>query len=220
MLRYEVEPAAFLLGVAAATSSNMQLFSVLTSTDDPARFAALDALRAGLRFHTNGARLLAAEVTPDEFGVATQETYMAALAELDRQRGTALKPNHYIVLGGRAAPSMMYGLSTGEGSNYILGGWADFTQVRPARIVACAVKHPGVVLRRLLTGGPQRLLEVLPEDELTGSFAEHAIDVTPLDRYMKYNPDGQDIADAVAAARAEIDAGEMDIAALIEQYRD
>jgi hypothetical protein len=224
-LRYDVTHSAFLLGVAAATSSNTQNFIAFTSVQDPDREDFLDGLFAGLRYRTGGAQLISAELQPDAQNLVTPEDYKAALERI-RQRGAgSFRVNHYIVAAGRVTPSVMYALSSDPTSAYVLGGWADFTQVRPAKVVCCGEKHPGGALAQLFDGAAS-LNDVLARlsggmvfgiDSGAADVTDFTADDHPL--YDDFNPDGVDIREAIETARGEILAGELDVEALIEEHK-
>jgi len=209
-LHYDIRAAAFLVGVAAGTSSRSQAFVAFTSTQDPHSADFLQCLRAGLRFRMAGANLLSASLTPDADNVVAPDEFKTKRDRIFATPG--LKTDHFIVDAGRATASIMFALSTKPTNGYLLGGYGDFRQVRPARVVCCIVKHPGSSLRKLLTGAKsvkdvQAAGMSLPKLDL----ANGGVDVTDFSAYAHYNPDSDDIADAVKDARGQILDGELDV---------
>jgi hypothetical protein len=228
VVRYDVAPVAFCLGVAAAASSSTPIFSVITSEADPDAQAFRDGVFGGLKYRTNGANTLEDTVPVGPDGLVSPETFRDSILKLSRRGGEAFKQcNHYIIATGRTTPSIMYALSSNETHGYVLGGWADFTRVRPARFVCCAVKHPGKALEFIFGERGTATLEgaALPPGsvpsgapEIVVGLDQGAVGLTDLNLYSRYNPDGDDIAEAVGQVFKEIEAGEFDYRATIDEF--
>ncbi len=207
---YDIAAAAYLLGVAAGTSSRTQAFLSFTNSQDPKADVFVRMLDNGIRYRMAGGGVLDTRLTPGDDGVIVPQDFSGKLAEVLSQ---GLKCNHYIVALGRATPSIMHALSSKPTNGYLLGGYGNFTQVRPARVVSCITKHPGVGLMRLLDGA-KSVAEVgqrAPKGMLTLGMSDGAVDVTTMDSYANFNPDAEDIEQALADARAQIESGELDI---------
>jgi basic membrane lipoprotein Med (substrate-binding protein (PBP1-ABC) superfamily) len=210
-ISYDVSDVAFMCGVAVAKSSVNGMFTMLASADDPQADAFLKAAKAGAKYQTNGAGV-ATMVVPETGGtdVLDPETFQQALQRIKDDYGDYFTPNHYIINLGRATPTIMQALASDA---YLVGAYADFTRVRPPRVLGCMEKHPGVALE-LLLGGLSSLGE-LPGQFNNGSLQyglkDGAVGFTDFSLYGRYNPDADDIKEAVEKVRAQILAGEMDI---------
>jgi len=207
--QYDVKEAAYLLGVAAGVSSRSQAFAMFTSTFDPNAATLVKTFTNGVHNRMTGGRVYHAEVMPDDDNIVPPPDFTKAFESI-MVPGRQL--DHLIVFCGRATPSMMFALSSKPTDGYLLGGYGDFTQVRPARVVGCIVKHPGVGLKKVLEGATS-LAEVKKRlgNGLTLTFKEGGVDVTDFNAYANYNQDADDIADAVKEVRSEIEGGEVDV---------
>jgi len=213
VVRYRVKDVAFLCGVAAAASSANAQFVALASAADPQADEFLKAVVAGAKYQANGAVTYIARVPTDQSGSVTRETFSMALNATLSKAGSYFKPSHYIVSLGRATPSVINGLCSKPFSGYVATGYADYRALWPERTICCAVKNPGAALNHLLaaTGGdPAKLAALAPQGYIELGFAEEAIGYADASLYARYNPDGQDIQDAVDAAAKLIRAGELD----------
>jgi hypothetical protein len=208
---YEVKEAAYLLGVAAGVSSKSQAFAMFTSTTDPNADTLVKAFTNGVHNRMTGGNVYAEQVMPDADEIVAPADFTGAFSAImaDPNR----KIDHFIVFCGRATPSIMYGLSSKPTNGFLLGGYGDFTQVRPARVVGCIVKHPGVALESTFNGvtSAADLAARLTPDHLKLTFQNGGVDVSDFSAYAHYNQDAEDIADAVEQVRSEIEGGEIDV---------
>jgi hypothetical protein len=157
----------------------------------------------------------------EQSGLITPETFLKLHGALNERMGQYFKSNHYILALGRATPSIMHALSQ-QSSSYVVGAYADYRAVRQSRVLGCALKRPGAALAyvfgRLEDG--DGLAAIADE---TGTIhvgiAEDAVGFTDFELYRRFNPDGDDIAEAVQGYWAEIKAGELDVPALIREFR-
>jgi|GEM_PF-2251069 len=223
-LSYDIRPVAFVCGLVAAASSNNGMFTIMAAETDPRAQDFLDGAWAGAKYQTNGA-VAAVMLLPvdEETGVLSPATYQRMLEAKQRQMGPYFACNHYILALGRATPSILHALSQHPVAGYVVGAYADYRAVRPARILGCALKHPGAALRFVLNehlGG--RELSDLADDSglIQVGLDQQAIGFTDFDLYTRHNPDGDDLAEAVSSVWAEIEVGELDVPELIERYLD
>ena len=221
-LSYDIRPVAFLCGVVAAASSNNGMFTIMAAETDPRAQDFLDGAWAGAKYQTNGA-VAADLILPidPEFGLITPETYRRMHTALIEEMGPYFASNHYIIALGRATPSILHAMSQEPISGYVVGAYADYRAVRPARVLGCALKHPGAALRYVLEErrAGRQLAELADERGLIRvGVDQRAVGFTDFDLYTRHNPDGDDLAEAVSSVWAEISVGELDVAELIEQY--
>ena len=210
VFKYDVKEAAYLLGVAAGFSSRSQAFAMFTSTTDPNADTLYKAFVNGMHNPMTGGNVYHEAVTPDADDIVLPADFTRAFESImsDPNR----KIDHFVVFCGRATPSIMYGLSSKPTNGYLLGGYGDFTQVRPARVVGCIVKHPGLGLKRLFEGA--RSLKELQDQLAQGitlTFKEGAVNLTDFNAYANYNQDAEKIAEGVKTARSQIEGGEIDV---------
>ena len=231
---YEIDEVAFLCGVAAAASSNTGKFVILATTADPEAMNFLNAARAGAFYYTNGAQVRGSLILAEPDGVVTPETFGASFSSLLKRAGSAFSQacNHYIIDLGRASPTVMYALTTKPYNGFVAGAYADFRQIRPARVIGCGIKHPGEMLKRLfsmpvpgaqagapaLTKGVPGLKTALPNGVLRLGLKDGAVGVAGYDLYKRYNSDGDDLDAAVTAAQGQILDGEIKVADEIKRY--
>jgi hypothetical protein len=142
-LRYDIKHSAFLSGVAAAQSSSLAHFGILYASDDPQGPEFAKAAAAGAKYQSNGAwnEARAVPVGPD--GYISPSDFETAFTQLKAQGGPNFAPDHYILDLGRSTPTIMNALSKKPVNAYLVGAYADFSTVRPARIIGCALKRPG-----------------------------------------------------------------------------
>jgi hypothetical protein len=210
IIQYDVREAAYLLGVAASVSSRSQAFVAFTSDQDPNADELLVAVENGIHNRMRGGNVYHERLSPDAAGIVAPEDFRGKLLPLIE----GLQTNHYIVVAGRATPSIMYALSSAPTSGYLLGGYGDFRQVRPARLVCCIVKRPGRVLAEWLEGATtpaELVVAVRGSADRRYGLGEGAVEVTDLRAYAKFNQDAEDIADAVEQVRREILEGELEV---------
>ena len=209
---YRIKDVAFLCGVAAAVSSNTGMFTVLASEADPDADEFLDAVEKGAKYMTTGAQVLTAIVPVGEDGEVTTESFKRTLLRVFEEGGPAFKCNHFIVALGRSTPSIMLALSSNPTNGYVVGAYADYRQVRPARVVGCALKRPGMALRYILdnlhTGVD--LADLAEDGVITVGLEEEAVGFTSFELYGRSNPDSEDIEQAVRDAEKYIRAGELE----------
>lgn len=243
-LHYDVTPVAFVAGVAAAASSNTSMFMALASKNDPDADAWLDGAFAGARFRANGAQMLVKKLESGPDGMVTPDSFLAAYEQLKAAGGPAFQCNHFLVCLGRSTPTIMLVLSKKPTNGYCLGGWADFTSVRPSRFVGCALKKPDMALAHIFghiqepadldklaawgeasaaaPSADSAAAEVRPDfgRVISVGLDEGAVGFTDLKDYSNFNPDGDDISEAVTQAIEEIKSGELDYAALIKESKE
>jgi basic membrane lipoprotein Med (substrate-binding protein (PBP1-ABC) superfamily) len=231
---YEIDEVAFMCGVAAAASSNTGKFVILATNVDPEANNFLNAARAGAFFITNGAQVRGSIVPADADGVIAPENFSAGFSSLMQNAGPAFDKacNHYIIDLGRATPTVMYALTQNPRNGFVAGAFADFRQVRPARVIGCAIKHPGEMLKRLfsmpapgvkattpaLTQGLAGLKTALPSGRLRLGLADGVVGMAGYDMYKRYNSDGDDIEGAVTTYLGQILKGELSVPDTIKQY--
>jgi hypothetical protein len=231
---YDVAPVAFLAGVAASASSNNASFIAIGSKDDPQSTLWLDGAYAGAKWQSNGTSMMTTRVPSGPEGLVLPQDYKDAMARLRQIAGPTFACNHYLVCAGRSTPSIAYALSSAPSSGYIAAGWADYRQVRPARFVGCALKHPGAALSWLFgpgaqsAGGRQFHALLAPGSpaaaaasivELPVGLAEGAVGFSDFNLYKQFNPDGADIEKAVLDAQSQIEADELDVRQIMEKYK-
>lgn len=213
IVRYKIKDVAFLCGVAAAASSANAQFVALASAADPQAAEFLKAVAAGAKYQANGAVTRTVTVPVGKDGIVTRETFSRALNETLAAAGSYFKPSHYIITLGRATPSVINGLCLPPFKGYVATGYADYRALWPERTICCAIKHPGAALKYILDrngSDPAKLAALAPQGFIELGFAEDAIGYTDTSLYSRYNPDGQDIQEAVDAAAKLIRAGELD----------
>lgn len=220
-IAYDIQPAAFLLGVAAAKSSNNGMFIVMASEDDPHAQEFLDAVWTGAKYTTNGAVVADTVLPMDDNGLITVEVFLQLQRQLRQRMGPYFDANHYILAVGRTTPTLLYACTSEPFKGYVAGGYGDFRQVRPARIVGCAEKRPGAALRYIFSQiGDGTLVDLADESGMIRvGLDESALGFTDLDMYSRVNPDGDDIAEAIENVWAEIQVGELDVPKLIEDFK-
>jgi len=211
---YQIKDVAFLCGVAAAASSPNAMFVVLGNSADPHAQEFLSAAKAGAKYYSNGAQTFTAVVQADEDGMVTPRAFEQAHLALLKRAGPYFTCNHYILALGRATPSVMLAISKKPINGYVTGGYADYRSVRPSRILGGAVKHPGVALTYILDspslrGGLSGLANLAPRGVITLGLKENAVGYADLDLYSRYNPDGEDIAQAVSDTLEQMRTGEL-----------
>jgi hypothetical protein len=178
--------------------------------------------------------MVSAVVQAGEDGEISPEEYQQGMAAAREQGGPDFAVNHYLAALGRATPSVLYALSSEPTSGYVVGGFGDFCQVRPGRFIGCALKKPGNAIRWLFGEGStdpsvQGLLaavngstsapDTAAEPQLIKvGVRQKAVGFSDLSLYSRYNPDGDDIADALERVWAQIEAEELDLSAVVEQY--
>lgn len=213
-VRYDIRPAAFVAGVAAAASSNNGMFIVMGSSDDPQAEQFLSAVEAGLKSYTNGAQVFTTIVKADADGLISPESFSRSRDAVLKAAGPYFASNHYILCLGRATPTALYAMTQKPVDGYVVGAYADYRIVRRARVLGCALKHPGAALRYILgqpalAQGVPGLASVATDGLIKVGLDEDAVGFTAFDLYSRYNPDGEDIAKAVEENLAEIKAGEQ-----------
>lgn len=237
VVSYDVTPVAFVAGVAAAASSNTGMFIAIGGSTDPDATEWLDAVYAGAKFHTNGAQMMTGIADAGEDKLVSPDEFLYVFKALMDRAGPGFRCNHYLISAGRATPSIMYALSKDPTDGYCLGGWADFTPVRPARFVGCAIKKPDQALRHILShiqtsadlakmaawnqasnSGDDAAAANASQFEIRVGLDEDAVGFTSFDLYGRFNPDSDDIQDAVENIWREIRSGEFDYQATIEKF--
>lgn len=231
---YDILPAAFAGGVAAAVSSNNAKFIALASSADPKAGDWLDGLYAGAKWQSNGTGMITAVLQAGEDGEISPEEFKQGMAAARAEGGPDFAVNHYLAALGRATPSVLYALSSAPTSGYVVGGYGDICQVRPGRFIGCALKKPGNAIRWLFGegAGDSAVKELLaaagsasPEQTASSEPAaikvglrQQAVGFTDVSLYSRYNPDGDDIADAVQRVWTQLEAEEIDLPAVVQQY--
>jgi len=221
-ISYDIQPVAFLLGIAAAESSNNGMFVVMASEADPHAQAFLDAVWTGAKYHTNGASV-ADIILPvsAEDGLITMDVFLQLHRQLRERMGQSFTANHFVLALGRTTPTLLYACTSEPFSGYVAGGYADFRQVRPARILGCAEKLPDAALRYIFSELGDGTLAGLADGDgmIAVGVEQEAVGFTGFEMYSRYNPDGDDIAEAVENVWAEIRTGELDVPRLIERFK-
>jgi len=222
IIEYDTQPVAFLCGVAAAASSNNGQFVIISAKSDPHAVEFLDAAWAGAKYHTNGAQAAVTTVPIDEVtGLVTPQTYANAVNGAKEEMGSAFNSNHYIIALGRATPAILNAVAKKPINGYIAAGYADYTAVRPARVVGCAVKRPSQAIRYIFDnlGADNDPVALADEDlRIKVGLKQEAVGISGYKLYKRYNPDGDDIEEQVNAVLGEILAEELDVAELVEKF--
>jgi hypothetical protein len=220
---YDIRPAAFISGIAAAESSNNGMFTIMANAADPHAQDFLDAAWTGAKFHTNGA-VVADTIMPveEQTGLVTPAAFRNLHRALNEEMGDYFVSNHYIFALGRATPSIMHAMTQQPFNGYVVGAYADYRAVRQGRVLGCALKHPGAALEHIFSRlqAGDSLASIADEDgTISVGIDEDAIGFTDLDLYSRFNPDGEDIAEVVEGYWNEIRVGELDVLGLIEEFR-
>jgi len=220
-IAYDIQPVAFLLGVAAAKSSNNGMFVVMASEDDPHAQEFLDAVWTGAKYTTNGAVVADTILPMDDSGLITLNVFLQLKRQLSQRMGRYFVADHYILAVGRTTPTLLYACTSEPFNGYVAGGYGDFRQVRPARILGCAEKQPGNALRYIFSQlGDGTLVDLADESGMIRvGLDQGAIGFTKFDMYSRSNPDGDDIAEAVENVWAEIQFGELNVPKLIKDFQ-
>lgn len=213
VVRYSIKDGAFLCGVAAAQSSVTSFFTAIAYSGDPQAEEFLAAVEAGAKYYKSSSFVAKITVPADgETGLVTPENFRTALSRVKSQLGSAFRSNHFIVSLGRATPTILRALSGAPENAYVLGGYSDYRNIRPAKIVGCIEKHPGVALEIILrkAGSVSGIAGMATSGFIELGMAEGAVGFTSFEMYSRYNPDGEDIEDTVEGVKALIEAGELD----------
>lgn len=211
-VRYRIKDVAFLLGVAAAQSANNGQFVAMAAETDPQAEEFLDAVSRGAKYQTNGAVTFTATLPVDEeSGLVTPEIFRIAHDRIREEAGNAFAANHYIFSLGRTTPTTMYAMTQEPIKGYVLGAYADFRQLRPARVVGCALKKPGSALRHLFdkAQSTEELVGLADGGYIELGLEQDAVGFTGFELYSRYNPDGEDIMEAVDGVRKLIEVDEL-----------
>src|SRR5207248_2439350 len=138
--------------------------------------------------------------------MVTPDTFRAALAHIRARGGLPSRGDRYVVAIGRASPSVIYALSANPTRGTLLGAYGDFTPVRPGKVVACLLKHPGPALEKLLRGASTlaQLKQRAPDGMVAVGLKDGGVGLTDFKAYKDRSEDGPDIADAVQSAQKEI----------------
>jgi len=224
VISYDIRPAAFICGIAAAESSNNGMFTIMANAADPHAQEFLDAAWTGAKFHTNGA-VVADTIMPveEQTGLVAPEDFRNLHRALNEEMGPYFKCNHYILALGRATPSIMHALTQEPFNGYVIGAYADYRAVRQGRVLGCVLKHPGAALAHIfsqLDAGDSLAGMADETGTLIVGIAEDAVGFTDFDLYSRFNPDGDDIAEAVQGYWEEVQVGELDVPALIEEFKE
>ena len=218
-LHYDIKHIAFLLGVAAAQSSTLAHFGVLYSSDDPQGAEFAKAVAAGAKYLSNGAWTEAVPVQTGPLGYVTPDLFQQGFQALRKQGGPNFKPDHFILDLGRSTPTIMDALSKKPLNAYLLGAYADYTHVRPAHIVGCALKRPDLALLALFSkldaaqfaANPAQTLAGLADKDgaISVGLKDAAIGFTDFTLYSRYKNDGADIKAVVDQTEAQMKTGEL-----------
>jgi hypothetical protein len=95
VISYDIQPVAFLLGVAAAKSSNNGMFVVMASEDDPHAQEFLDAVWTGAKYTTNGAVVADTILPMDDDGLITLNVFLRLQRQLRQRMGPYFAAKHY-----------------------------------------------------------------------------------------------------------------------------
>ncbi len=210
VVRYNIKDGAFLCGVAAAQSSISSFCTAIAYDGDPQADEFISAVIAGAKYHKSSSFVANIVVPADPVsGLVTPRNFRTALNRVTEEMGPTFQSNHYILSLGRATPTVMRELTS---KGYVLGGYSDYRNIRPARIVGCIEKYPGVALEIILgkAGSAAGLGGLFTNGFFEVSMADGAVGFTSFDKYTQYNPDGEDIEDVVEGVKALIEVGELD----------
>ena len=213
-VRYDIRPAAFLCGIAAAASSNTGMFIVMGTSADPQVEDFLTAVEAGLKSFTNGAQVYSVVVRADAEGLISADAFNRSRAAVLKAAGSYFACDHYVFSLGRATPTAMYAMTQKPVNGYVAGAYADYRIVRRARVLGCALKHPGAALRYIfgqqaLVQGAAGLKLIAPGGVVNVGLDQDAVGFTTFELYSRYNTDGDDLKKAVEENLAEIRSGEQ-----------
>lgn len=218
-ISYDIRPMAFAAGVAAGASAAKAHFGILYASDDPQGGLFARAAAAGAKYQSNGAWSELYEVPVEPSGIIEASVFQRSFGELGRQAGPHFKPDHYILALGRATPAITNALSKKPTNAYIVAAHADYRQVRPARVIGCALKLPGKALEAIFArldplldpaGLPAALAAIAdPDRRIELGLADGAVGFTGFDLYSRYNLDGEDIQRETQRVIAALAAGEL-----------
>ncbi|MCB1220420.1 MAG: hypothetical protein H7A35_15960 [Planctomycetales bacterium] len=222
-LRFDICPAAFMAGAAAARSSNVAHFMLLGSADDPQVAEFMDAAVAGLEYVSPSAWVKQAVLPVDSRGMVAPETFRDEHIRLLNEAGANYNGNHYILDLTRSTPYVTALIADPQGplNGYVSGGYEDLRHVAEKRILTFGVKKGDVALAWLLKNcATVADLQAAADPNgyimfgLKGSrpgLDESAVGYTSLEFYERYNPDGPDIAAELETIWRELEAGELGV---------
>jgi hypothetical protein len=220
VLSYELEEVGFVSGVAAATSSINGFFVAMGQEDDPRVDEFLDAVWAGAKYHTNSAQVVTATLPADqETGLVDPADFHEMHRRIAERMGEYFRPNHFILALGRVTPTVAYAMTQRPWNGYVVCGYADYREVRPPRILGCAVKRPDRALEYIFeTMGNGGLSSLAADDgTITVGIAQEAVEFTDFELYGRSNPDADDIESVVEDIWAEIATGELELEQFIAE---
>lgn len=225
-LQYRIDEVAFLCGVAVAASSRNGMFVILGTDADPQSQRFVEAAQAGAVCTTNGAQAFAAIIPAAPDGTVAPQSFRDTLNAVLGRAGKVFSGNcdHFVLALGRATPTTMYAMTERPFNGYVAGAYADYRQVRPSRVVGCALKHPGAALAHLfemrdpatghayLAQGAPGLAKALPQRTLLLGLNDGAVGFTDFEMYSRYNTDADVIEAAVHSALTQIKGDEVSVA--------
>jgi basic membrane lipoprotein Med (substrate-binding protein (PBP1-ABC) superfamily) len=220
-IRYDIRHMAFVCGVTAASDAASAHFGILYAADDPQGEEFAAAAAAGARYQSNGSWVESIAVPVESSGSIEAGVFQRKFAELQAEGGPNWKPRRFILALGRATPAIANALSKKPTNAHIIGAYADYRMVRPARVMGCALKRPGKALSALLSridldlasDDPVAALRAVTDED--GIFMvgldEDAVSFTSFDLYTRYNINTEDVGKTVEMVIGSIRAGELNL---------
>lgn len=221
-LRFDIRPAAFIMGAAAARSNNRSHFVLLGAEDDPQLDDFMQYAANGMKFVSRGVWIMEDRLPVDSRGMITEPVFAQRHKDLMKAAGENFVNNHYVIDLTRSSAYILrlIGEDGGPIDGYAVSGFEDLRAIAGSRILSCGLKRPDVALGWLLDNCTEPgSLEELALDGyldfgLRGSRPgqdESAVGFTEFDIYSRFNPDGEEIAEEVIKWWNEIEAGELAI---------
>jgi basic membrane lipoprotein Med (substrate-binding protein (PBP1-ABC) superfamily) len=219
-LRFDIRPAAFLAGAAAARSNNRSHFVLLGADDDPQVDEFIAAATAGMKYVSRGVWILDGVLPVDSRGMIPESEFAERHKDMMKQAGKDFVNNHYIIDLTRSSSYILRLIAEDGGpiDGYATSGYQDLRVIASSRVLTCAIKKPDVAVAWLLDNcaAPGELaghaVKGYLEFGLKGSrpgLNESALGFTDMDSYSRFNYDGAEIAEDVVKWWKEIEAGEL-----------
>ncbi|MEZ5339559.1 MAG: hypothetical protein R3F46_15015 [bacterium] len=222
-IRFDICHAAFMAGAAAANSSNVAHFLLLGAEDDPQVDEFMSAAEAGMKYVSPSSWIKQAVLPVDSRGMVTPQTFRQEHVRLLNEAGENFNSSHYILdlTRSNAYVTSLIAERNGPLNGYISGGFEDLRVLGDSRVLTFGLKRPEVALGWLLQHCPDAAALQGEADAdgvimfgLKGSrpgLEESALGYTPLELYIRYNPDGPEIAQELERIWKEVEAGELGI---------
>ena len=221
-LRFDIRPAAFLMGAAAARSNNRSHFVMLGAQDDPQLDEFMQYAANGLKFVARGVWVMEDRLPVDSRGMIPEGIFAQRHKDLMQEAGENFVNNHYIIDLTRSSSYVLrlIGEDGGPIDGYAASVYQDLRVIKDSRVLTCGLKKPDVAIAWLLDNctSANDLAALATNGYLDFGLAgsrpgleESAVGITDLDLYSRFNPDGEEIREDVLKWWREIEAGELAI---------